>query len=73
MEEVYYILSGRGRATVDDVTIDVKAGDAITVLLHGSHGIYNNSDGDIELLSIGVSVEKGLPRGIPHGDDLTGR
>ena len=73
MEEVYYILSGRGRMTVDDATYDVKAGDAATCLLGGSHGIYNNSGEDLELISIAVALEKGKYDGTPLGDDLTGR
>ncbi len=71
MEEVYYILSGTGRMTVDDATFDVRAGDAATVLLHGAHGLYNNSDNDLEVLSIAVAVEKGVYDGVALGDDLT--
>lgn len=73
MEEVYYILSGKGRMTVDDVTFDVKAGDAATVVLHGAHGLYNNSDDDLEVLSIAVPLEKGVYDGVLLGDDLTNR
>ncbi|MCE5249390.1 cupin domain-containing protein [bacterium] len=73
MEEVYYILSGEGRMTVDDATYNVKAGDAATCLLHGAHGLYNNSGKDMELLSIAVPLEKGKYDGTPLGDDLTKR
>ena len=73
MEEVYYILKGTGRMTVDDVTFDVKAGDAASVILHGSHGLYNNSDEDLEVLSVAVPLEKGVYDGADLGDDLTNR
>ena len=71
MEEIYYILSGTGRMTVDGATFDVRAGDAASVLLHGAHGLYNNSNSDLEVLSIAVAVEKGVYDGVPLGDDLT--
>ena len=73
MEEIYYIFSGNGRMTVDDVTIDVKAGDAASVILHGAHGLYNNSNADLEVISIAVPLEKGEYDGVPLGDDLTNR
>ncbi|MFC1551975.1 cupin domain-containing protein [Candidatus Latescibacterota bacterium] len=73
IEEVYYLMSGSGRMTVNDVTRDVKAGDAIPCTLHDSHGLYNNSDKDIEILVIAVSMEKGVHRVTNWGDDLSGR
>ena len=42
--------------TIDDVTLDVRAGDAGTCVLHGAHGIYNNSNEDIEMLSVAVAM-----------------
>lgn len=65
MEEVYYILSGTGKMTVDGVSMNVKAGDAASVILHGSHGLENNSKGDLEVISIAVSLEKGIFDGAP--------
>ena len=57
----------------DDATYDVKAGDAATVVLHGAHGLFNNSDKDLELMSIAVALEKGKYDGTDLGDDLTKR
>ena len=62
-----------GIVAVDDVTFDVKAGDAASVVLHGAHGLYNNSSDDLEVLSIAVPLEKGVYDGVPLGDDLTNR
>ncbi|MFC1607974.1 cupin domain-containing protein [Candidatus Latescibacterota bacterium] len=73
MDEVYYIMAGGGRMTVDDATFDVRSGDAATVVLHGAHGFYNNTDEDTEIISIAVPLEKGVYDGTPLGDNLTGR
>lgn len=73
IEEVYYILSGKGRMTVDDITFDVKAGDAGSCILHGAHGLWNNSNEDIELLSIAVAVIKGKIQHIELDVDMTKR
>ncbi|MFC1693980.1 cupin domain-containing protein, partial [Candidatus Latescibacterota bacterium] len=70
MEEIYYILSGIGRMTIDDVTIDVRAGDCGSVTLNGAHGIYNNSNEDIHMLAIGCSVNEGVFTGIRLHDNL---
>jgi len=73
-EEVYYVISGKGRLTANDHTFDVQTGDAVPCLLHCSHGIYNNSNDDLELLIFSVAVEKGIVKYEKNwGDDLTGR
>ena len=41
-EELYFVVSGRARGTVDDVTLDLKPGDCTVVNIDGKHGIYNN-------------------------------
>jgi mannose-6-phosphate isomerase-like protein (cupin superfamily) len=73
MEEVYYIYSGTGKITIDNTTIPVKAGDAVSCPLGSSHGFYNNSGQDTEILSIAVPMEKGKYDGITLNDDLTKR
>ncbi len=73
MEEVYYILSGEGRLTIDDATLPVRAGDAVSCPLGSAHGFYNNSGKDAEVLSIAVAMEKGKYDGIVLNDDLTKR
>ena len=70
-EECYLILAGRGRVTVDGETAEVGPGDAIPCLLHQSHGIYNHTDQDLELLNIAVSREKGKFDSTDLGNDLT--
>ena len=73
IEEIYYLMSGRGKITVNDVTWDVRGGDAIPCTLHDSHGIYNNTDEYLELLNICTLVKKGDYSGKDHGDDLKNR
>ncbi len=73
MEEVYYIYSGTGKITIDNTTIPVKAGDAVSCPLGSSHGFFNNSGQDTEILSIAVPMEKGKYDGITLNDDLTKR
>ncbi|MBN1292552.1 MAG: cupin domain-containing protein [Candidatus Latescibacteria bacterium] len=50
IEEIYYLVKGRGRMTVNDHTFDVGPGDAVPCTLHDSHGLYNNSSEDILLI-----------------------
>jgi mannose-6-phosphate isomerase-like protein (cupin superfamily) len=73
MEEVYFIMSGQGRSTVNDSTFDVRAGDAIPCTLHSSHGIYNNSREDLEILVVSTTLVKGKFDNVNHGDDLKKR
>ena len=74
IEEIYYIVSGKGLSTVNGVTFAVQAGDAIPCRLMDSHGIYNNSDEDLEVLVNCVAAEKGVnKKGQEWGDDLSKR
>ena len=67
-------MSGNGRLTGNGHTFDVNEGDAVPCRLHGSHGIYNNSDDDLELLVFSVAVKKGYVKYEKNwGDDLTDR
>ena len=73
-EEVYYIISGTGRLTANGKTFDVRSGDAVPCRLHGSHGIFNNSSNDLEVLVFSCSVVKGVVTDEKNlGDDLSGR
>lgn len=72
-EEVYYIMSGRGRATVNDHTWDVGAGDALPCTIGDSHGIYNNTDEDLDLFVLITTIEQGVFGVKNLGDDLSNR
>ncbi|MFC1692583.1 cupin domain-containing protein [Candidatus Latescibacterota bacterium] len=73
MEEVYYVMKGTGRMTVNDHTWDVMPGDATPCSIHDSHGIYNNSDEDLEIFVLMVSMEKDKLDSKNWGDDLSNR
>ena len=73
IEECYIILSGKGRITVDDETMEVFTGDAIPSRLGGCHGIYNDSQAQLEVLNMAVSLEKGKFDSEDLGDDLSDR
>ncbi|MBN1291843.1 MAG: cupin domain-containing protein [Candidatus Latescibacteria bacterium] len=73
-EEIYYVLEGSGRYTVNDSTFTVGKGDALPCRIHDVHGIYNDSVNDLEILIFSVSLKKGeVTDEINLGDDLTMR
>jgi len=73
IEEVYCVMSGEGRSTVNDRTWDVRAGDAIPCSLHDSHGLYNHTDGDLDIFVLMVAMKKDVLDAKNWGDDLSGR
>ena len=73
VEEVYIIIDGSGRMTVDDETREVGQWDAIPSRLGGSHGLYNHTGEDLELLVVAVCAEKGRFDHTDLGDDLGSR
>ena len=72
-EEIYYIMHGKGRMTVNDKTWDVCKGDAIPCPFNGSHGIYNNSGKELEIFVLAISMNKGEFDAVDKGDDLSKR
>jgi mannose-6-phosphate isomerase-like protein (cupin superfamily) len=58
-EEIYYVMSGQGRVIVNHETADIASGDALPVRLRETHGFENASQQDLELLVIGIALEKG--------------
>lgn len=73
IEECYIIMSGSGRMTVDGETKEVHPDEAIPNRLGGSHGIYNHTRDHLELLVMGVCMERGKFDTHDAGDDLTTR
>jgi len=74
IEEIYYVMEGRGRFTVNDKTFDVKPGDALPCRLHDSHGLYNNTKEPLEIFVFSVADGKANDRwGQNWGDDLSDR
>ena len=54
-DEIYYILSGSGEMQMNGKTFPVKPGDAILTRPGSSHGLINNSNGDLTII---INYEK---------------
>ncbi len=59
VEEFYYVMEGEGTARVNDESAPIRKGDAVPVLVNDVHSIENSSSGDLELMVVGVAMEKG--------------
>jgi mannose-6-phosphate isomerase-like protein (cupin superfamily) len=59
MEEFYYVMSGRGRVTVGKESAEIGPGDAVPIRLREAHSFYNPNPQDLELMIVGVTLEKG--------------
>jgi mannose-6-phosphate isomerase-like protein (cupin superfamily) len=49
-DEIYYVLSGRGRMTIDGKDFDVVAGDAVLTRPGSSHGLKQVGNEDLVIL-----------------------
>ncbi|MSO22597.1 MAG: cupin domain-containing protein [Acidobacteria bacterium] len=58
-EEIYYVISGKGRVVVNGETSLIAAGDAVPVRLREAHAFENSASDDFELMVIGIALEKG--------------
>ena len=58
VEEVYYVMNGSGEAQVNGETAAVQNGDAVPVLLNEVHAFRNDGSQDLELMIIGIAVQK---------------
>jgi len=58
-EEIYYVLSGNGRVIVNSEKFTIAAGDTVPVRLREAHAFENASPEDLELMVIGIALEKG--------------
>jgi quercetin dioxygenase-like cupin family protein len=59
VEEIYYVMEGEGVVRVNDESAPIRKGDAVPVLTGNVHSIENTSGGDLELMVVGVAMEKG--------------
>ena len=70
VEEVYIIIEGNGRMTVDDEAQQVSQWDTVPSRLGGSHGLFNDTSEDLALLIVAVCADKGKFDATDLGDDL---
>jgi len=58
VEEIYYVMRGSGRVTVDDESVDIGVGDAIPVRPGEAHAFFSAAAGDIEFMIFGLAMEE---------------
>jgi mannose-6-phosphate isomerase-like protein (cupin superfamily) len=58
VEEFYYVLSGAGKAHVTGESAPFAKDQGLAVLLNDVHSFENTGEADLELLIVGVAVEK---------------
>lgn len=57
-DEIYYVLSGRGRYILDGVVHDVTAGDALLTRTGSTHSIHQTGEEDLVILIVYLSVKR---------------
>jgi mannose-6-phosphate isomerase-like protein (cupin superfamily) len=70
MEEFYYVIRGRGRVTVNNETEEIGPSDAVPIRLREPHGFFNHTAQDLELMIVGITLEKEKFDVTELGDDL---
>jgi mannose-6-phosphate isomerase-like protein (cupin superfamily) len=58
VEEFYYVLGGAGRVQVNGESAPVGKDEGLAVLLNDVHSFENTGDVDLEMLIVGVALEK---------------
>lgn len=59
VEEIFYIVAGDGTAEVGKESAPVRKGSAMPVFLNEAHAMVNTGTSDLELMVIGIAMEKG--------------
>ena len=70
MEEMYIIFDSPARYTVDGCTAELPAGSMVLCPMGSSHGIYNPTDREVQIMNIGVALERGKYDVVDFNDDL---
>lgn len=59
VEEIYYVMDGQGTARLNGEGAPIGKGDGIAVLREQVHSMENTGSADLELMVIGIALEKG--------------
>jgi|SRR5579871_1036854 len=75
--EVFYVMTGDGKATVSSLgtpadTADIHTGDAIPIRLSEVHSFENNGNAPLELMIIGVTTDNSKQVDVVDGAALPG-
>ena len=60
VEEVYYVITGDGEASVGSETTPVRKGDAVPLQLNDPHAFRNTGKADLEFMILGIAAQKGV-------------
>lgn len=55
MSEVYYVLAGDGKVTVESETAPIKTGDAVPILMSQQNSFSNTGSGPLEFMILGIA------------------
>ncbi len=58
VEELYYVIDGAGTVQINDKSAPFRKDQGLAVLLNDVHSVINSGTVDMELMVIGVAVEK---------------
>ena len=56
-EQVYYILTGKGKLVMDGREIKVEPGDVAYFPKNVEHALYNEGNGDLQFVAVGAKVK----------------
>ncbi len=59
MEEIFIILTGASRITVERQTAELGPGDAVVIPIGSTHHMTNIGSGDVEYIALGISQGRG--------------
>ncbi len=59
VEEIFYVVEGEGTFEVAAESAAVRKGAAVPILLNEAHAVTNTGTGDLELMVMGIAMEKG--------------
>jgi uncharacterized cupin superfamily protein len=59
MEEIFYVMEGEGTAQAGQESAPIRKGDAVPIMINEPHAIVNSGTADLELMVVGITMEKG--------------
>jgi mannose-6-phosphate isomerase-like protein (cupin superfamily) len=59
VDEVYFVIKGKGKVHVNDEVADIAYGDAVPVIAGEIHSFESSADEPLEMVVYGIALEKG--------------
>lgn len=60
VDEVYFVIKGKGKVHVNDEVADIAYGDAVPVIAGEIHSFESSADEPLEMVVYGIALEKGV-------------